>query len=55
MIRTRVGFHLYPKGALKGAGDDWLVGFLMTALIGNSIGGVVFAAVLNHAQAKEEI
>jgi formate/nitrite transporter FocA (FNT family) len=37
-----------------GAGD-YLVGFLLPALIGNSIGGVVFVAMLNHAQVKEEI
>jgi len=34
---------------------DYLVGFLIPALIGNSIGGVVFVAMLNHAQVKEEI
>ena len=32
-----------------------LLGFLLPALIGNSIGGVVFVALLNHAQVKEEI
>ena len=31
------------------------VDFLLPALIGNSIGGVVFVALLNHAQVKEEI
>jgi formate/nitrite transporter FocA (FNT family) len=35
--------------------QDYLVGFLIPALIGNSIGGVVFVALLNHAQVKEEI
>jgi formate/nitrite transporter FocA (FNT family) len=29
--------------------------FLLPALIGNSIGGVVFVALLNHAQVKQEI
>lgn len=35
--------------------SDYLLGFLVPALIGNSIGGVVFVALLNHAQVKEEI
>jgi formate/nitrite transporter FocA (FNT family) len=34
---------------------DYLVGFLVPAFIGNSIGGIVFVALLNHAQVKEEI
>jgi len=34
---------------------DYLVAFLVPALIGNSIGGVVFVALLNHAQVKEEV
>ena len=34
---------------------DYAVGFLLPALIGNSIGGVVFVALLNHAQVKAEI
>jgi formate/nitrite transporter FocA (FNT family) len=34
---------------------DYLVGVLIPAFIGNSIGGVVFVALLNHAQVKEEI
>lgn len=34
---------------------DYLLGFLIPAVIGNSIGGVVFVALLNHAQVKEEI
>jgi len=35
--------------------SQFAVGFLIPALIGNSIGGVVFVALLNHAQVKEEI
>lgn len=35
--------------------DRYLVGFLIPALVGNSIGGVVFVALLNHAQVKEDI
>jgi formate/nitrite transporter FocA (FNT family) len=35
--------------------QDYLVGFLIPAFIGNSIGGVVFVALLNHAQVKQEI
>ena len=35
--------------------QDYLVGFLIPAFIGNSIGGVVFVALLNHAQVKAEI
>lgn len=35
--------------------EDFLVGFLLPALIGNSIGGIVFVALLNHAQVKEEV
>jgi formate/nitrite transporter FocA (FNT family) len=34
---------------------DYAVRFLVPTLIGNSIGGIVFVAVLNHAQVKEEI
>jgi len=34
---------------------DYLIGFLVPALVGNSIGGVVFVALLNHAQVKAEI
>jgi formate/nitrite transporter FocA (FNT family) len=43
--------------AIQGAigWQDYLVGFLIPAFIGNSIGGVVFVALLNHAQVKEEI
>ena len=33
----------------------YLLGFVFPAFIGNSIGGVVFVALLNHAQVKEEI
>ena len=35
--------------------DRYAIGFLLPALIGNSIGGVVFVALLNHAQVKQEI
>lgn len=35
--------------------DQFLLGFLVPAVIGNSIGGVVFVALLNHAQVKEEV
>jgi len=35
--------------------DDYLLRFLIPALIGNAIGGVVFVALLNHAQVKEEV
>jgi formate/nitrite transporter FocA (FNT family) len=44
-------------GAMNGAigWDRYLAGFLLPALVGNSIGGVVFVALLNHAQVKEEI
>ena len=35
--------------------DAYLIGFLVPAFIGNSIGGVVFVALLNHAQVKAEI
>ena len=43
--------------AMRGAigWSDYLVGFLIPAFIGNSIGGVVFVALLNHAQVKAEI
>lgn len=34
---------------------DYLFRFLIPAVIGNSIGGIVFVALLNHAQVKEEI
>lgn len=34
---------------------DYLVDFLIPAFIGNSIGGVVLVALLNHAQVKQEI
>jgi formate/nitrite transporter FocA (FNT family) len=42
-IHGAIGWHSY------------LAGFLLPALIGNSIGGVVFVALLNHAQVKAEI
>lgn len=35
--------------------SDHLLRFLIPALIGNSIGGVVFVALLNHAQVRDEI
>ena len=43
--------------AIQGAigWGDYLTRFLVPALIGNSIGGVVFVALLNHAQVKEEV
>lgn len=43
--------------AMQGAigWQDYLLGFLVPALVGNSIGGVVFVALLNHAQVKAEI
>ena len=34
---------------------DYAFRFLIPALIGNSIGGIVFVACLNHAQVKQEI
>jgi formate/nitrite transporter FocA (FNT family) len=34
---------------------QYLLGFLLPALVGNSIGGVVFVALLNHAQVRKEI
>jgi formate/nitrite transporter FocA (FNT family) len=41
------------QGAIRWG--DYLFGFLIPALVGNSIGGVVFVALLNHAQVKQEI
>ena len=35
--------------------DQYLLGFLVPAFIGNSLGGVVFVALLNHAQVKAEV
>src|SRR4051794_10507512 len=35
--------------------DTYLIDFVLPALVGNSIGGVVFVALLNHAQVKEEV
>lgn len=35
--------------------NDYALSFLLPAVIGNSIGGVVFVALLNHAQVKAEI
>src|SRR5947209_11923072 len=42
-------------GALHGVvrWDSYLIGFLVPALVGNSIGGEVFVALLKHAQVKE--
>ena len=40
-------------GAISWA--DYAIGFLLPAVVGNSIGGVVFVAMLNHAQVKAEI
>ncbi|MCA1653925.1 MAG: formate/nitrite transporter family protein [Sphingomicrobium sp.] len=34
---------------------DYAVGFMLPALIGNVVGGVLLVAVLNHAQVREEI
>lgn len=34
---------------------DYLLDFLLPAFIGNSLGGIVFVALLNHAQVKGEI
>ncbi|MGE5564391.1 MAG: formate/nitrite transporter family protein [Bacillota bacterium] len=43
--------------AMRGAigWGDYLLGFIVPAFIGNSIGGVVFVALLNHAQVKAEV
>lgn len=35
--------------------DRYVLGFLLPAVVGNSIGGVVFVALLNHAQVKHEV
>jgi len=35
--------------------SDYFAGFLLPALIGNTIGGVTLVALLNHAQVKEEL
>jgi formate/nitrite transporter FocA (FNT family) len=35
--------------------DQFAFAFVLPALIGNSIGGIVFVALLNHAQVKEEV
>ncbi len=40
-------------GAMSWQG--YFVGLLLPAFIGNSIGGIIFVALLNHAQVKEEI
>ena len=49
--RRRVRRH--PRRSI--GWDQYLLGFLIPAFIGNSIGGVVFVALLNHAQVKEEV
>jgi formate/nitrite transporter FocA (FNT family) len=43
--------------AMQGAigWGDYLLKFLLPSLIGNSFGGVVFVALLNHAQVKREV
>jgi formate-nitrite transporter family protein len=43
--------------AMQGAigWPDYALGFLLPAFIGNSVGGVVFVALLNHAQVKKEV
>ena len=43
--------------ALTGAigWDDYLLGFVLPALIGNMAGGIIFVALLNHAQVKDEV
>lgn len=42
--------------ALTGAigWGDYLLGFVLPALIGNMAGGIIFVALLNHAQVKDE-
>jgi formate/nitrite transporter FocA (FNT family) len=35
--------------------EDYFAGFLLPALIGNTIGGVTLVALLNHAQVREEL
>lgn len=37
------------------AWDRFVLGFLVPAVIGNSIGGIVFVALLNHAQVNKEV
>ncbi len=43
--------------AMRGAigWGDYLFRFILPAVIGNSIGGVIFVALLNHAQVKAEV
>ena len=43
--------------AMRGAigWDDYFLRFLIPAVIGNSFGGIVFVALLNHAQVKQEV
>jgi formate-nitrite transporter family protein len=33
---------------------EYVVGFVLPVLLGNSIGGIVFVAILNHAQVMDE-
>lgn len=35
--------------------SEYAVGFVLPALLGNIIGGVVFVAILNHAQVEQEL
>lgn len=43
--------------AMRGAlgWQDYLLGFVLPAVVGNSIGGVVFVALLNHAQVRDDV
>jgi formate/nitrite transporter FocA (FNT family) len=43
--------------AMRGAisWSDYAFGFVLPAFVGNSVGGVVFVALLNHAQVKKEV
>lgn len=43
-------FYLVASGAATFA--EYLIGYMVPVLIGNTIGGVVFVAALNHAQAE---
>ncbi|WP_230534407.1 formate/nitrite transporter family protein [Microvirga roseola] len=35
--------------------SEYAVGFILPALLGNIIGGVMFVAVLNHAHVEQEL
>ncbi|MFC4171590.1 formate/nitrite transporter family protein [Microvirga sp. GCM10011540] len=35
--------------------SEYAIGFILPALMGNIIGGVVFVAILNHAQVQQEL